>query len=133
MKRPLPYVAIDWQRTCFEECETAGWDPERKLSFAEEITHLHEEVTEIFKAWRERHDFEITYRAIDGKPEGVPIEMAACSSDCSTTRNFTALNYSRRFALNTSGISHAVIQPRDGNFIVYRPSMTVGFVILIEV
>src|SRR5678810_1361140 len=62
------------QRRLFNECVTANWDPERRNSFAEEIAHLHEEVSEAFRAWRLFKDFEI--HETNGKPEGVPIELA---------------------------------------------------------
>lgn len=63
------------QKECFEECEIAGWDPDRKISFAEEIAHIHSEISEAFEAYRKYHDFEIHYRE-DGKPEGVLVEFA---------------------------------------------------------
>ncbi len=66
---------LDLQRKHFEECREARWDPSIQNSFAEEITHLHEEVTEAFKAWRIYRDFEI-HKGENGKPEGVPIELA---------------------------------------------------------
>lgn len=62
------------QRRLFDECITANWDPERRNSFAEEIAHLHEELSEAFRAWRRYKDFET--RTINGKLEGVPIELA---------------------------------------------------------
>ncbi len=63
------------QQRCFEECEVAGWDPDKRNSFAEEVAHLHEEVSEAFREWRLHKDFEIRY-APDGKPTGIPIELA---------------------------------------------------------
>lgn len=63
------------QRSLFEECEVAGWDPEKRNTFAEECAHLHEEVSEAFREWRLFKDFEIRYDA-DGKPTGIPIEFA---------------------------------------------------------
>lgn len=63
------------QREFYDECMISGWDPELKLSFGEEIAHLHEEVSEIFRALRQYHDFEIHYDE-NGKPQGIPIEMA---------------------------------------------------------
>lgn len=65
----------DLQRRLFEECETAGWDPDKRNSFAEECAHLHEEVSEAFREWRLHKDFEV--RVDDtGKPTGIPIELA---------------------------------------------------------
>lgn len=62
------------QRRHFEECHFAHWDPQRQNSFAEELAHLHEEVSEAFKAWRIYRDFEI--HVVDGRPHGVPVELA---------------------------------------------------------
>ena len=63
------------QRRLFDECETAGWDPDKRLTFGEEIAHLHEEVSEAFREWRLHKDCEIRHDA-NGKPTGVPIEFA---------------------------------------------------------
>jgi hypothetical protein len=63
------------QDQCWEECERAGWDPKKRNSFGDETAHLHEEVSEAFRAYRKTHGFEITYDE-DGKPQGVPIEHA---------------------------------------------------------
>jgi NTP pyrophosphatase (non-canonical NTP hydrolase) len=67
---------LDLQRCHFDECRVARWDPDRKNSFAEEIAHLHEEVSEAFKAWRIFRDFAIHYEPGTMKPIGVPIELA---------------------------------------------------------
>lgn len=64
-----------YQRRLFEECRTANWDPELKNTFPEEIAHLHEELSEAFRAFRRSKNFEITVDA-NGKPQGVPIELA---------------------------------------------------------
>jgi len=63
------------QKTLYNECVKAQWDPELTNSFGDETAHLHEEVTEAFRAYRKTHDFVIRYDA-DGKPQGVPIEHA---------------------------------------------------------
>lgn len=63
-----------YQRRLFEECRTANWDPDLQNSFAEEIAHLHEELSEAFRAWRKYKDCGI--REVSGKLEGVPIELA---------------------------------------------------------
>lgn len=62
------------QRRLFDECVTANWDPEKRNTFAEEVAHLHEELSEAFRAWRRYKDFEV--RTVNGKLEGVPIELA---------------------------------------------------------
>lgn len=67
-------VVDNLQRRLYEECVTANWDPERKNTFAEEIAHLHEELSEAFRAWRRYEDCEV--REVNGKLEGVPIEFA---------------------------------------------------------
>lgn len=64
----------DFQHRLFEECRTANWDPDLKNTFAEEIAHLHEELSEAFRAFRRYKDFAI--REVNGKLEGVPIEFA---------------------------------------------------------
>jgi NTP pyrophosphatase (non-canonical NTP hydrolase) len=66
---------MNLQQQCFEECEVAGWDPDRKISFAEEIAHLHSEISEAFEWYRKHKDFGVHYRE-DGKPEGVFVEFA---------------------------------------------------------
>lgn len=71
---PIAPVVDNLQRRLFDECVVANWDPERKNSFAEEIAHLHEELSEAFRAWRRYKDCEI--REVNGKLEGVPIEFA---------------------------------------------------------
>lgn len=66
---------LAFQRRLYDECVTAGWDKEQQNSFAEEIAHLHEELSEAFRAWRKHKNFDVRYRE-DGKPEGIPIELA---------------------------------------------------------
>jgi hypothetical protein len=73
--RPELVEAADLQRRLFEECETAGWDPGKRNSFAEECAHLHEEISEAFREWRLHKDFEVRYEP-SGKPTGIPIELA---------------------------------------------------------
>lgn len=67
-------VVDNLQRRLYQECVTANWDPERKNTFPEEIAHLHEELSEAFRAWRKYKDCEV--REVNGKLEGVPIEFA---------------------------------------------------------
>lgn len=53
----------------------AGWDPDDSNTFAEEVAHLHEEVSEAFRAFRLTKDYALTLDA-SGKPQGVPAEFA---------------------------------------------------------
>lgn len=74
-ERPTP-KPHDLQKRLYDECVTANWDPQRRLSFGEEVAHLHEEVSEAFRAYRLTGDAaEIWYDDM-GKPQGVPIEFA---------------------------------------------------------
>ncbi|HSW78083.1 MAG TPA: hypothetical protein VLG36_04755 [Candidatus Chromulinivoraceae bacterium] len=63
------------QRTVYQECLDSGWDPADKNSFAEEVAHLHEEISEAFQAWRLYKDAEVRFSP-EGKPLGVPAEFA---------------------------------------------------------
>jgi hypothetical protein len=63
----------DLQRRLYEGERDAGWNPDNSLS--EEVAHLHEEVSEIFRAHRLKQN-EVTYDPETGKPQGVPIECA---------------------------------------------------------
>jgi NTP pyrophosphatase (non-canonical NTP hydrolase) len=64
------------QRRLHDGEKSAGWDPDNANTFAEEIAHLHEEVSEAFRAWRKSKDVTITFAFDDGKPTGVPVELA---------------------------------------------------------
>lgn len=66
---------IGYQQRLYEECVTAKWDEGKQNSFAEEIAHLHEELSEAFRAFRLYKDFEI-HEGVNGKLEGIPIEFA---------------------------------------------------------
>lgn len=65
----------DYQRRLYEECRTANWDPDLVNTFAEEVAHLHEELSEAFRAWRVYGDCDM-HEGAGGKPEGVPAEFA---------------------------------------------------------
>lgn len=71
---PTAGESASLQRKLYEECVTAQWDAGKQNTFAEEIAHLHEELSEAFRAWRRYKDTEV--REVDGKLEGVPIEFA---------------------------------------------------------
>jgi hypothetical protein len=66
---------VGLQKMLYDECVNALWDPSGSNTFGDEIAHLHEEVSEAFRAYRKFHDMEIHIDA-DGKPQGVPIEFA---------------------------------------------------------
>lgn len=63
------------QKRHYKECRLANWDPGLNNTLPEELAHLHEEVSEAFKAWRIYRDFDI-HEGPDGRPQGVPIELA---------------------------------------------------------
>lgn len=69
----IAFMAL--QKRHFQECVFARWDPLRANTFSEELAHIHEEVSEAFKAWRTYKDFAVHFDAA-GKPLGVPIELA---------------------------------------------------------
>lgn len=73
--KPTSDLPASYQQRLYDECVTAGWDSSKQNTFAEEIAHLHEELSEAFRAWRLHKDFEIRHGA-NGKPEGIPIELA---------------------------------------------------------
>lgn len=65
---------LAYQRRLYHECRAANWDPALRNTFAEEIAHLHEELSEAFRAFRRYKDFNV--REVNGKLEGIPIEFA---------------------------------------------------------
>lgn len=65
----------DLQRRLYDGEKGAGWDPDDTNTFAEEIAHLHEEVSEAFRAYRLTKTFALTEDET-GKPQGVPAELA---------------------------------------------------------
>lgn len=68
------------QLDLYRACRDANWDPNDENTFAEEIAHLHEEVSEAFRAWRKHGHAMMFVDANDTsdipKPEGVPAEFA---------------------------------------------------------
>lgn len=65
----------DLQRRLYDGEKSAGWDPDDANSLAEEIAHLHEEISEAFRAYRLTKDCVLAFDA-SGKPQGVPAELA---------------------------------------------------------
>lgn len=54
------------------------WDPEQSKTFMEQCTLFHSEISEAVEEWRHGHDPTEIYYAEDGKPEGIPVELADC-------------------------------------------------------
>lgn len=64
------------QREIFDETRAMGWDPHDQNSLSEELMHIVSEVAEAFEEIRLGYTtMEIRYD-LDGKPHGVPIELA---------------------------------------------------------
>lgn len=63
------------QRRLYDGEKSAGWDPDDVNTFAEEIAHLHEEVSEAFRAFRATGHCQM-WTDLSGKPQGVPAEFA---------------------------------------------------------
>lgn len=67
------------QRRLYEGEHNSGWD--ENTSFGEEMAHLHEEVSEAFKAWRVRKDCEIWYECTEcGRKETTPALTWQCGA-----------------------------------------------------
>jgi len=70
-------VAPTLQRRLYEVERDAGWG---ETTIGEECAHLHEEVSEAFRAWRQFKDGAVRFEA--GKPIGVPAELADVVIGC---------------------------------------------------
>lgn len=66
------------QRRLYEVERDAGWG---ETTIGEECAHLHEEVSEAFRAWRKTKSAEWWYDTED-KPQGVPMELADVVIGC---------------------------------------------------
>lgn len=80
MSEPTPSAEKDagLQRRLYEVERDAGWG---ETTFGEECAHLHEEVSEAFRAWR-KHKSADLWRDENGKPQGVPAELADVVIGC---------------------------------------------------
>lgn len=66
----------EWAKAIHENAKDHGWwDNER--SFAEVVALCHSELSEALEEDRKGNGLKIYYRE-DGKPEGLPVEMADC-------------------------------------------------------
>ena len=66
----------EWAKVIHENAQDHGWgDNER--SFAEVVALCHSELSEALEEDRKGNGLKIYYRE-DGKPEGLPVEMADC-------------------------------------------------------
>ncbi len=65
------------QKECHEIAVARGWYDGEERSEEEYWALFHSEVSEAFEEWRRGHEVtHIYYNIVDGKPEGVPIELA---------------------------------------------------------
>lgn len=65
----------DWMQTVHQTAKDKGWWENPDRNFGELMMLATTEIAEAFEEWRNGHDLtEIYY--VDGKPEGVPIELA---------------------------------------------------------
>lgn len=54
------------------------WDDGKKKTFGEQASLFHSEISEALEEYRNGHDFTEIYYGPDGKPEGIPVELADC-------------------------------------------------------
>jgi len=66
----------NWAEAIHENAEKHGWWNEER-SFAEIVALCHSELSEALEEDRKGNGLKIYYRE-DGKPEGIPVEMADC-------------------------------------------------------
>jgi NTP pyrophosphatase (non-canonical NTP hydrolase) len=65
----------DWCRQIHDWAIGHGWY-EQERNFAELIALGHSEFSEVLEEWRNGRGFTETYYSEDGKPEGIPTELA---------------------------------------------------------
>ena len=66
----------DLAKECHKIAIKKGWWDSTERSFGDQITNMHAELSEVWEAYRDRHDLCEIWNEDDGKPEGIPIEFA---------------------------------------------------------
>jgi len=54
------------------------WEKGKEKSFGEQIAMFHSEISEALEEYRNGHGYNEIYFGLDGKPEGIPVELADC-------------------------------------------------------
>lgn len=63
------------QTLCLKTAEDKGFQPGE---FSESIALMHSELSEAFEEYRDGNGVDHIYYRLDGKPEGIPVELADC-------------------------------------------------------